>query len=269
MADGPACFRQDSSCLAVLRIPLNFLIGFQLQGLHLLRPGFRSRFFSSLLPYRSFNPGPWTGFGFLPFRSPLLRNHCCFFSSGYLDVSSSPGTSLQAMYSPADDSPMYHAGFPHSTPPLLRFLTASRSFSQFSASFASVSWPRHSPYALPYLISGSRVFEMCSFQELFFTHFLSLSYNLHFRPFLLCLFFLVAQFQRSITLRVIRPLKTKQVYSLSPISSSSFFLLRKEGDPSPRSRRDTLLRLNPQSSVLPSTISSSCATGFGRTNSMV
>ena len=34
------------------------------------------------------------------------------------------------------------------------------------------------------------------FQELFSTVFLSLSYNLRFRPFLLCLFFLVAQFSK-------------------------------------------------------------------------
>ena len=55
---------------------------------------------------------------------------------------------------------------------------------------------RHSPYALPYLISGSRVFRDVLFQELFFYCFLSLSYNLRFRPFLLCLFFLVAQFSK-------------------------------------------------------------------------
>ena len=61
---------------------------------------------------------------------------------------------------------------------------------------SSVSVARHSPYALPYLISGSRVFRDVLFQELFFYCFLSLSYNLRFRPFLLCLFFLVAQFSK-------------------------------------------------------------------------
>ena len=71
-----------------------------------------------------------------------------FFSSGYLDVSVRRVPLLQAMYSPADDSSCLLPGSPIRTPPLLRFLTASRSFSQFGASFFSFEWPgiRRTPF---------------------------------------------------------------------------------------------------------------------------
>ena len=90
---------------------------------------------------------PW--FGLFPFRSPLLwKSHVVFFSSGYLDVSVRRVPLLQAMYSPADDSSCLLPGSPIRTPPLLRFLTASRSFSQFGASFFSFEWPgiRRTPF---------------------------------------------------------------------------------------------------------------------------
>ena len=91
---------------------------------------------------------------------------------------------------------MSAAGFPHSD------TSASSLPYSFTELFAvwrvllQFRVARHSPYALPYLISGSRVFRDVLFQELFFYCFLSLSYNLRFRPFLLCLFFLVAQFSK-------------------------------------------------------------------------
>ena len=71
-----------------------------------------------------------------------------FFSSGYLDVSVRRVPLLQAMYSPADDSSCLLPGSPIRTPPLLRFLTASRSFSQFGASFFSFEWQgiRRTPF---------------------------------------------------------------------------------------------------------------------------
>ena len=71
-----------------------------------------------------------------------------FSSSGYLDVSVRRVPLLQAMYSPADDSSCLLPGSPIRTPPLLRFLTASRSFSQFGASFFSFEWQgiRRTPF---------------------------------------------------------------------------------------------------------------------------
>ena len=92
---------------------------------------------------------------------------------------------------------MSAAGFPHSD------TSASSLPYSFTELFAvwrvllQFRVARHSPYALPYLISGSRVFrDFVLSQELFSYCFLSLSYNLRFRPFLLCLFFLVAQFSK-------------------------------------------------------------------------
>ena len=94
---------------------------------------------SSLLPYH----GPSTPVLGPVWASPLSLAATqgitvVFFSSGYLDVSVRRVPLLQAMYSPADDSSCL----------LLRFLTASRSFSQFGASFFSFEWPgiRRTPF---------------------------------------------------------------------------------------------------------------------------
>ena len=104
----------------------------------------------SLNQLRGPNPGMHARrFGLFPFRSPLLwKSHVVFFSSGYLDVSVRRVPLLQAMYSPADDSSCLLPGSPIRTPPLLRFLTASRSFSQFGASFFSFEWQgiRRTPF---------------------------------------------------------------------------------------------------------------------------
>ena len=94
-----------------------------------------------------------------------------FFSSGYLDVSVRRVPLLQAMYSPADDSSCLLPGSPHSD------TSASSLPYSFTELFAvwrvllQFRVARHSPYALPYLISGSRVFRDVLFQELFFTVF--------------------------------------------------------------------------------------------------
>ena len=96
------------------------------------------------------NPGVHAlRFGLFRVRSPLLtESHVVFSSSGYLDVSVRRVPLLQAMYSPADDSSCLLPGSPIRTPPLLRFLTASRSFSQFGASFFSFEWQgiRRTPF---------------------------------------------------------------------------------------------------------------------------
>ena len=84
---------------------------------------------------------------------------------------------------------------PHSDTSLLRFLTFTELFAVWRV-LLQFRVARHSPYALPYLISGSRVFPRCSFQELFFTVFSVYLTTYVFRPFLLCLFFLVAQFSK-------------------------------------------------------------------------
>ncbi len=95
---------------------------------------------------------------------------------------------------------MSAAGFPHSDTPGSSFpynlpglFAVWRVLLQFRVA-------RHSPYALPYLISGSRVFrDSFSSQELFFTVFSVYLTTFRYRPFLLCLFFMLFSFQRSIS----------------------------------------------------------------------
>ena len=74
LPDGPGGFAQDSSCPALLRIPLH-RVGLRAGGCHPLRPNFPERHARPLrmIP-RSYNPNKqarW--FGLFPFRSPLLR----------------------------------------------------------------------------------------------------------------------------------------------------------------------------------------------------
>ena len=90
---------------------------------------------------------------------------------------------------------------------------------------------RHPPYALPYLISGSRVFfeillhKNC-FLLLSFSQFI---FQLSVRPFLLCLFFMLFSFQRSIPLSdPSDPSKPNKNSSRTSSSFSTLFLLRKE-----------------------------------------
>ena len=81
LPDGPGGFAQDSSCPALLRIPL-CPIGIRAGGCHPLRPRFPAR---HALPNgatsRSYNPrgaSPRHGFGLLPVRSPLLGESLLF-----------------------------------------------------------------------------------------------------------------------------------------------------------------------------------------------
>ena len=115
--------------------------GFRLQGLHPLRPRFRSRSSILLFPFR----GPST---------PLLKTvwapslslaatqeiTVVFFSSGYLDVSV-PRVALQQLW-----IHRWMAGFfscrvpPFGHLRLFAPLTAPRSFSQFGTSFFTFEW---------------------------------------------------------------------------------------------------------------------------------
>ena len=152
---------------AVLRIPLGFDRISEYRVLHLLRPGFRSR--SSILSLAiswSFNPGPWTGLGFSPFARRYSGNHCCFLFLRVLRCFSSPGTSLDGHVFTCRWQLMSAAEVPHSD------TSASSLPYSFTELFAvwrvllRFSVARHSPYALPYLISGSRVFrDVLSFKN--------------------------------------------------------------------------------------------------------
>ena len=78
LADGPACFRQDSSCLAVLRIPLGFT-RISVTGLSPSSAGLSIPFsYPRSCHLMVLQPRSSDRFGLLPFRSPLLRESLLF-----------------------------------------------------------------------------------------------------------------------------------------------------------------------------------------------
>ena len=87
LPDGPGRFAQDSSCPALLRIPLS-LIMLRIQVFHLLWMNFpeHSAHIQSTIAW-SYNPDvalPQQRFGLFPVRSPLLGESLFIFSSsGY------------------------------------------------------------------------------------------------------------------------------------------------------------------------------------------
>ena len=103
LADGPACFRQDSSCLAVLRI----LLGFTRISLTGLAPS------SATLPIvfcypRSchlavLQPHHFDGLGSSRFARRYSGNHSYFLLLRVLRCFSSPRTSHMTIYSSYDD----------------------------------------------------------------------------------------------------------------------------------------------------------------------
>ena len=82
LPDGPGGFAQDSSCPALLRIPLH-RVGLRAGGCHPLRPNFPERHARPMrMISRSYNPRGallrlW--FGLFPGRSPLLGESFVYF----------------------------------------------------------------------------------------------------------------------------------------------------------------------------------------------
>ena len=151
---------------------------------------------SSLLPYH----GPSTPALGPVWASPLSLAATqgitvVFFSSGYLDVSVRRVPLLQ---------PCIHlqmtAHVCCRVPPFghLRFFASL----QLHGAFRSLARPSSVSSGKAFAVRPSLLNQWfscvsrCSFSRTVFYCFLSLSYNLRFRPFLLCLFFLVAQFSK-------------------------------------------------------------------------
>ena len=126
-----------------------------------------------------------------PFRSRRYSGESLLFSfsSGYLDVSVRRVPLLQAMYSPADDSSCL-CRVPHSD------TSASSLPYSFTELFRSLARPSSVSSGQAFAVRPSLLNQWfscvsrCSFSRTVFYCFLSLSYNLRFRPFLLCLFLL-------------------------------------------------------------------------------
>ena len=81
MPDGPGGFAQDSSCPALLRIPLGPL-ALRIRGCHPLRPAFPDRSphvcGTTAWSYYPAHASPHMRFGLFPVRSPLLGESLLF-----------------------------------------------------------------------------------------------------------------------------------------------------------------------------------------------
>ena len=100
LPDGPGWFAQDSTCPALLRIPLS-LVKVHARGFHPLRPNFPDRHIPFLsTTSRSYYPGdalPQRRFGLFPVRSPLLGESLNYFLFlRVLRCFSSPGSPPQS-----------------------------------------------------------------------------------------------------------------------------------------------------------------------------
>ena len=172
-----------------------------------------------------------SGLGFFPFARRYLGNRVFFLLLRVLRCFSSPGSSPATMDSSLDGRLLLLPGSPIRTSAALRSLDSSPQLFAVWHVLLHFRVARHPPYALPYLISGSRVFfeillhKNC-FLLLSFSQFI---FQLSVRPFLLCLFFMLFSFQRSIPLSdPSDPSKPNKNSSRTSSSFSTLFLLRKE-----------------------------------------
>ena len=141
LPDGPGGFAQDSSCPALLRMPL-CRRGLRVRGYHPLRRGFPAASPRSCRAItRSYNPrraSPHAGFGLLPGRSPLLGESLDYFLFlRVLRCFSSPGWPFRTRRK----CPSFRrAGCPIRKSADQRSLAPTRGLSQLVTSFvASVS----------------------------------------------------------------------------------------------------------------------------------
>ena len=156
MRDGPRSFAQNSSCSALLRIPLGF-DGMTRTGLSPSSAASSNAFRCPVfLPCR----GPTTPlppkrqrFGLFRVRSPLLaESHFVFFSYGYLDVSV-PRVRPICMV-----AGLLPAGLPHSDIPGSGIICISPGLFAAYHVLHRLREPRHPPSALAYfLVNGTCV----------------------------------------------------------------------------------------------------------------
>ena len=150
LRDGPRCFAQNSSCSALLRMPLG-LGRMARTGLSPSLAAFSNAFrCPAVLPRR----GPTTPappkrhrFGLFRVRSPLLaESHFVFFSCGYLDVSV-PRVRPICMV-----AGLLPAGLPHSEIPGSRIICISPGLFAAYHVLHRLREPRHPPSALAYFL---------------------------------------------------------------------------------------------------------------------
>ena len=146
MADGPAGFTQNSSCSALLRIPLR-INALRIQACHLLRGRFpahlSSRVFADLAVLQPPPRRNGTGLGWSPVARHYWGNHSCFLFLRVLRCFSSPR--LPPHMSMTD---LQSAGLSHSEIRGSRDIcTSPRLFAAYHV-LLRLREPRHPPCAL-------------------------------------------------------------------------------------------------------------------------
>ena len=154
MGGGPPEFRQGSTCLVLLRIPLAPL-RFRIRGFHPLWPAFPIPFFYPLGHIlRSITPEcTHSGLGSSAFARRYLRNRCFFLFLRVLRCFSSPGSLLYTYVFSIRYLNITSGAFPHSD---IRGSTVVCTSPQLFAAYhvlLRLLLPRHSPYALTCLTS--------------------------------------------------------------------------------------------------------------------
>ena len=153
LPDGPGGFTQDSSCPALLRIPLR-LAPLRVRSCHALRPAFPGRSARDascddvvLLPRARRNA---RGLGFSPVARHYWGNHCCFLFLRVLRCFSSPRWPHDFLMMAASRPP----GCPIRRSADQRQFAPTRGFSQLTTSFiASVSLGIHHAPLLSFSLS--------------------------------------------------------------------------------------------------------------------
>ena len=153
LPDGPGGFTQDSSCPALLRIPLR-LAPLRVRSCHALRPAFPGRSARDascddvvLLPRARRNA---RGLGFSPVARHYWGNHCCFLFLRVLRCFSSPRWPHDFLMMAASGPP----GCPIRRSADQRPFAPTRGFSQLTTSFiASVSLGIHHAPLLSFSLS--------------------------------------------------------------------------------------------------------------------
>ena len=155
MPDGPGCFRQGSTCLAVLRIPVAL---FEISS-----TGFAPSMTELSISFDYLSDVAFSGpttpvqdwFGLLRFRSPLLSESLLFSSPPGTEMFQFPGFSSRNLCIQLWIATHFRmTGFPHSdTPGSLSVYDSPRRFAVFCV-LLLLYMPRHPPYALLRLITS-------------------------------------------------------------------------------------------------------------------
>ena len=181
----------------------------------------------------SFNPRPKSGLGSSAFARHYLRNRFFFLFLQLLRCFSSLGCSRHNYIFIMRYQRITTSGFPHSDISGSKITYISPKHFVVCHVLLHLLMPRHPPYALSYLITlYPNLMRFLLFEIFFLSYFFSSKNKTT-----------LSSFQRTF----------ERIFILSKLSKTffstffrSFFLSpQKGGDPSPRSRRDTLLRLHP------------------------